>query len=450
MKKPFYLFLILLLTIAGCDQASTPSNDKRVAAVVNGVEITERQVDYLYNRSARPGMSPTDSIRLRLRTLGELVRMELFSGKAKELKLDQSPDFAISQYIAQKSLLASLAERKLVKPPTVTPQQIDAIVQNNPLLFSKRKLFIFDEVVFQNSDKKLLESIDAMAMNGASMTQILNELTSRKIPFRGAVQTMPSEKIPAQLLKIMDTLKPGFPQTIDMGGKISLIIRVHEAIPQPIQGEQARNYATGLFMRSYGNATMVKVTKDLIDNSKITYADSYTKIMKDKSGRMLLPVANQERIAHNNQKKMLLGGVVSATILVAFMALTALMRGVSDNKYWIPGITKKQSITDNQESGKAYYIPYKAPDIHRFYFILIVLALLASTAYQIVSLWSFLTVWIAILSIVIGLVAGFLVARIYVIFNKASWSRVKYLVISGIFTIPVIMAAYAIKMYMNL
>lgn len=449
MKKPFYLIFLLMLTLSGCDQAADKTNDARVAAVVNGVEITERQVDYLYSRGVRPGISANDSIKIRLRALGELIRMELFAAKAKEMKLDQSPDFAMAQYTAQKGLLAGLAEKSLVKPPAISPQQIDAIVQNNPLLFAKRKLFIFDEVAFPSTDKKLLESLDAMAVKGATMTQILDELKTRKIPFRGGLQTIPSEKVPPQLLKIIDNLKPGFPQTIDMGGKLSMIVTLHEAIPQPVVGDQAKNLATSMVMRSYGNATMNKVTKDLVDNSKITYSDTYTKLLKDKNGRLQLPVPNTERIAHNNQKKMGWGGLIVATFIVAFMALTALMRGVSDNKNWIPGLGKKDQTTGTNESGKAYYIPYKAPDIQRFYFIAVALALLGSTVFEIISLWAFLTTWIAILSIVIGLAVGFFSSRIFSIFNKASWSRTKYLIISGVLTLPVMFAAYAVKTYFN-
>ncbi|NTU53215.1 MAG: peptidyl-prolyl cis-trans isomerase, EpsD family [Chlorobiaceae bacterium] len=446
MKKHLFLFVLFLYALAGCSNDSVKSKNEKVAATVNGVEITERQVDYLCNRYAVQGMKKKDSTNLKLRVLSELVRMELFAGKAREMKLDQTPDYALSQYMAQKGVLASMAERKLSVKPQVSPENVAAVVQNNPLIFSKRKLFVFDEVIMPGNNLVLLESLDVMAEKGAALNQLLDELNSKKIPYRNTVRTLTSENIPTPVLTILNNLKPGFPQTVSFKDKLSMILVLHEAIPQPLEGAQAQRVASGMIMNKYNRDALSKTMNDLVDHSKIIYSDNYLKSLKNSKSGSPLPVPNASRVTKQYYKNTLTGSVLCITFILSFLALTSSMRAVSDNKRWLPNLKRKENQAPVDNTAKAYYIPYKAPDSHRIYLIIIALTIISCIAFEIVVLQNILPIWVMLSCIGLGIITGYPLTRLYRLTNEAATSRTKYLVITVILTAAIIIATQILRL----
>ena len=112
--KSFFVFFLFAFVIAGCSPHAGDGSDGRVAAVVNGVEITQREVDFLYQRASAPGASESVKRDQRRSILAGLVRAELLAQQAAKMKLDQSPEFPIALYNARRGVLAGLAEAKIV------------------------------------------------------------------------------------------------------------------------------------------------------------------------------------------------------------------------------------------------------------------------------------------------------------------------------------------------
>ena len=75
--KSFFYFLLLAFTIVGCSQEPEKKDPSRIAAVVNGVEITQREVTMLYERTATPGVSEEVRRNQERAILAGLVRGEL-------------------------------------------------------------------------------------------------------------------------------------------------------------------------------------------------------------------------------------------------------------------------------------------------------------------------------------------------------------------------------------
>ena len=94
MNSFFYL-LFLAFTIAGCSSEPEKKDVGRIAATVNGVEITQREVTTLYERSATPGVSEEVRRNQERAILAGLVRGELLAQKAVAEKLDRTPEFLI-------------------------------------------------------------------------------------------------------------------------------------------------------------------------------------------------------------------------------------------------------------------------------------------------------------------------------------------------------------------
>ena len=113
MNSFFYL-LLLAFTIVGCSPEPEKKDAGRTAATVNGVEITQREVTSLYERTAAPGVSEEARRNQERAILAGLVRGELLAQKAVAERLDRTPEFVLTLHEARRQVLAGLAEKSML------------------------------------------------------------------------------------------------------------------------------------------------------------------------------------------------------------------------------------------------------------------------------------------------------------------------------------------------
>ncbi|NTU53696.1 MAG: peptidyl-prolyl cis-trans isomerase, EpsD family, partial [Chlorobiaceae bacterium] len=159
--KSFYFFILFAVILVGCSKNTGKDKKSQVAATVNGVEITESQIDYLFKRSSQSRMSSSEILNLRRSILADIVRTELLAQKATKMNLDKSSDYKNGMFNASKEVLADLAIQKTInKIPNFNNEQLNSIVLNNPMVFEKRKLYVYEEIIIPTIDIKTIESID--------------------------------------------------------------------------------------------------------------------------------------------------------------------------------------------------------------------------------------------------------------------------------------------------
>jgi len=440
MKKlTSLLFALLLGILAGCSHQTSKEPESGVAAVVNGTEITKRQVEYLYQRSAMPNMSDAESANLKRRILSDLVRLELLAGKGKEMKLDTSPDYSMAVYTAQKNVLAGLAESKITgNQPQVSADQAQSVVLNTPQLFADRKLFVYDEVLFPGVDMKLLESLDAMAMSGAPLTRLLDELNAKKIPFNKTLIALTSEKIPPQILSMLGNLKQNTPQVVaGKGDKISMILVLREAYPTPLEGESARRAATAMIASNQKNVAMATAMRDVLNSAKITYYDEYLKKAEGKSKLLALPKPDTEKTAQQLRKKILLGSGLSISFILLVMMVTAVMRTLF-SMAWLPRLWfgSAESIEQTQH----YDIRATSTLSRQIYIGALILLIAAAMFFDVRLLWNRIDVLTLFASMATGIIAGIIASRSLNIGLFQAWSRKTYLIIATILALLVLVS----------
>ena len=437
MKKlTSLLFALLLAILAGCSQQTAKESDTGVAAVVNGTEITKRQVEYLYQRSARPDMSDAESANLKRRILADLVRLELLAGKGKEMKLDNSPDYNMAVYTAQKNVLAGLAESKITgSQPPVTADQAESIVQNTPQLFAGRKLFVYEEVLFPGVDMSLLQSLDAMAMSGAPLTRILDELKAKKIPFNKTLIALTSEKIPPQILDMLGKLKQNTPQVVaGKGDKISMILVLRDAYPTPLEGEQARRAATAMIALNQQNVAMAKAMNEVLNSAKITYYGEYLKKADGKSKLLALPEPDAEKTTQELRKKILLGAGLSVSFILALMMVTSIMRTLF-SMTWLPPLWFGSSASVDQQH---YDIRATATLARQISIGVLVLIIAIVLIFEVRLLWNRLDILVLSGSMATGIIAGIIASRLLNFGISQAWSRNTYMIIATILGVLVL------------
>ncbi|AAM71948.1 MAG TPA: peptidyl-prolyl cis-trans isomerase, EpsD family [Chlorobaculum sp.] len=430
MKKITSLFFVLLFAIlVGCSEKSAQESNSGVAAVVNGVEITNRQIDYFYQRTAMPGMSAEDSANLKRRILSDLIRIELLAGKAKEMKLDNNPDYSMALYAAQKNVLAGLAERKLAgNQAPVTPDQAESVVQNAPQLFAGRKLYVFEEVIFPGVDMPLLESLDAMATNGAPLSGLLDELKAKKKPFNSSLKALTSEQLPAPILAVLNKLKPNTPQVVRSGDKVSVILVLHDAIPAPLEGDPARRAAAAMIEANQRNQALSKAMQELLDNAKITYYNEYAKTADGKDKLSALPVPDANKATRELYKKIILGSGLTASFTLTIMMLTAVMRTFY-SMLWLPRLWPGSA--NDAERTATFDIRHTTPLSRQIYLFALLLLIAVVIIFELVLVWSKLAILAMLAYIAGGIIVGVFASYLLNVGISRGWSRKTYMLIAS-------------------
>lgn len=441
MKKLTHLFVVLLFIIlAACSHEPPKGSDSGVAAVVNGVEITNRQIDYLYQRTAMPDMSEEQSANLKRRILADLVRIELLAGKASEMKLDKTPDYSMALYTAQKNVLAGFAESKLSKnQSSITPDQAESVVVNNPQLFAERKLFVYDEVLFPGVDMPLLESLDKMASNGAPLNSLLDVLKAKKIPFSKTLIALSSEKIPPQVLSILNQIKPNTPQVVARKGeKISMIWMVRNAYPAPLEGETAKRAAMSMIASNQRNQALSKAMTELLDNAKITYYDEYAKTADGNKKVVSLPVPDTKKVTRKLYKSIYLGSGLTASFMLSVMMITAVMRTFY-SMLWLPELWPGSTASADQ--AKHYDIRHTSTLPRRLYLFGVLSLSAVALIFELLFLWSKLAVLALLGWTAGGIIVGVIASRLLNAGIRRGWSRKTYTIIASLLAFLILVDA---------
>ncbi len=266
--KSFVILSFFALILAGCDAHYGKDGGGRVCAVVNGVEITLREIDFLCRRST---LSGSDRDAVRRSALALLIRNELLAQKASEMKLEKSPDFVVALYEARRTVLAGMAEQHIAaQAGNVSVEAVKKIIADNPLFFSKRKLLVYDQVVIPDVDELFLRSLNAEAERGASLNQLLDKVNAKKMPFRRTMQSLTTEQIDPGIFSVLKNLSLNRARIARIEKKFSLILMLRARVPMPLEGEEANQAAAGILHEQQRKMELSKTLAKAIASSKIT------------------------------------------------------------------------------------------------------------------------------------------------------------------------------------
>ena len=149
------LMLSLGAFLAACtDKTKTPVDKPQVAAVVNGTEIMQREVDLIYKRIEVPGTPAPIATAQRRAILADLVRTELLAQQAVAEKLDKASDLEVDAQLARRQSLARLTEHRILEGVSpLPPDVLKKLVEANPIAFAQRKALVLDEMALEKADK---------------------------------------------------------------------------------------------------------------------------------------------------------------------------------------------------------------------------------------------------------------------------------------------------------
>ena len=200
----FFYLVLFAFTIIGCSPEPEKKDAGRIAAVVNGVEITQREVAALYERTATTGVNDEVRRNQERAILAGLVRGELLAQKAVADKMDRSPEFVLILHEARRQVLAGMAEKSMLASLKPLPDEaLQSVVKQNPLIFGERKLLVYEQVLMPVVDVPFLQTLNDAAGKGASLSQLVDSIKAKKLKFQQVTQTQSTDQMQPAIARIL-------------------------------------------------------------------------------------------------------------------------------------------------------------------------------------------------------------------------------------------------------
>jgi EpsD family peptidyl-prolyl cis-trans isomerase len=247
----------------------------RVLATVNGVEITQREVDVVFDRAAAKDASPQAADLRRRTILADLVRAEAMAQWAAEKGIEAPGQVAAEAAVVRRQLLAARAERAAQQDlPRVDAQSLQGLVANNPLLFAQRRLYTLEEVQIAGANGTVFARLDALVTReAADLDRAQREAMEAGATTERKVISISSEFLPKPVMEALTVARPGQLFVVQNGPDRGWVLAVRAAVPAPLVGEQALRVAASMAAEQQRRAAAAARTQEAVSRARIVYAD---------------------------------------------------------------------------------------------------------------------------------------------------------------------------------
>ncbi len=268
--------LLCCLALAACSPKSGQVDKSQVAAVVNGVEITLREIDLVQQRLAAPNASPAALAAQRRAILGELVSTELMAQQAVSDKLDKSPEFLLDAHIAYRQALARQVEQRAVRDlEPVLPGQASDVIDRNPRRFAKRRLLMIEEMSLARPGTALLEALDSAAGGGASLDRLEQIVKESRVGYRRVVNNSATDQLSDKLADALLAAKPGRPLVVSVSPERGAVLVLLATRDAPIAGAAATQAVMTELNQQRRQQTVQAKVKAVLAAAKIDYQGEF-------------------------------------------------------------------------------------------------------------------------------------------------------------------------------
>ena len=256
----------LCLGVCACHGHVKPPTGQ-VAAVVEGHEITVRQINAELNGNLPP--DPKQLKAAQQHALQTIILRTLLADKAVHERLNKGPDFALQEQRARENLLAHLYQEQLSSSvPTPSDEEVQSYIEAHPNLFSQRKVFTVDQLRMRGPlspdvVKALapLKSIDAASAL----------LSSKGVPFQRGQTQVDAIGLDPRLVDAFAKLRPD-DMLIVPSGELFTLNAVQNTSTQPFTGPNATTYARGLIHQQATGEAEQRELQSLVHSAAKTIA----------------------------------------------------------------------------------------------------------------------------------------------------------------------------------
>ncbi len=267
---------MVVLTLGACGDKAGEKAATQVAAKVGSEEISVHQVNFVLSRTNFANATPENAARLRHEVLEKLIDQQLAVDQAVEEKLDHLPEVVSQLEAARREVLARAYIQQLVsKLPKPAAEETIKYYQENPSLFSERRIYNLQEIVVPAATGgDALGSIKAQVAAGKSMEEMATWLKGRNVRFGSNSATRAAEQIPLELLETVAALQDG-QTTVITNPQGFTILRVASSQSAPVTEAAALPRIEQFLANQRGAEAVSKAIKDLRSKTTVTYIGDF-------------------------------------------------------------------------------------------------------------------------------------------------------------------------------
>ena len=348
----FCILFLALLALSACsekqDQNTKPT---QIAAVVNGVEITQHEVDVVYRRTELSELPAEAAAARRRAILADLVRSEALAQEAITRKLDAAPELLVEAHLARRKALAQQVERQTLRAtPGAAPQAVKDFVNNTPHRFAERQLLTLEEMALVTPDESLFEKLDVAAGQGAGLDRLEQMVRDAKGKAQRKLLNVGTEQLPLTVLKPLLAAKPGMPIVVKNMPDRGSVLLLRSAAPTPQVGEAAEKAAAAMINTQLRQQAMQQTLKKVLETTTITYHGEFAPdaLAPGQGGAAAkspqaieLPKGAYEPQKRNRYQRLSIAAVAAGAIALAVLMLVASL-SYWRSTVWLPRLWPKR------------------------------------------------------------------------------------------------------------
>lgn len=242
---PTTLMLSCALVLTACNSASEPTG--QVVATVNGKEITSTQLDAEMG-PLRAG-STEEQQQMRRAALQQIINRYLLADAAEKQELANTPTGAIAKQKAEQIAYVALLQQSLGRDvPTVSTDEVQQFILDNPDLFSARKIFLVEQIAIIAPRANIIKELEPLT----TFDQVQAVLSKYNLPTRTSMGVIDALTMEPGAVRQIAALKPNEIFLLPKDGNFT-VNQIRETRVEPVTGEIATKVASDLLQSARTN-----------------------------------------------------------------------------------------------------------------------------------------------------------------------------------------------------
>ena len=262
------MWAAVVTVLCSCGKPDIRKTSDRIAARVNGEEVSVHQIDSVFARYGN--VTPEQAGRAAVLARERIIDQELLAQQALQARLNRDAQVAKAIERARRQILAqAYLERAAISASRASPEEISRFYEQNPALFGQRRVYRVLELVVVVPPEQFGALQDAVS-GAKSLAEVVRWLDLRNLPFDAATSSRAAEQIPTNILRRLFEMRDGQIAVFPTPRGVS-VVRLEQSAEVPLSEKQAiPAIARYLLNRKRLELAQAEVTK-LRERAKIDY-----------------------------------------------------------------------------------------------------------------------------------------------------------------------------------
>jgi EpsD family peptidyl-prolyl cis-trans isomerase len=273
-SRLFFSAGTLIVLLAGCGNHEEKRSATQVAARVGSEEISVHQINQILSRTNLAEATPQAVRAMSREVLEKLIDQQIAVDQALEKKLQRTPEVVSQIEAARREVLARAYLQNFVgataKP---TADQVKKYYQENPSLFSERRIFFLRELLIP-ADADTTSQLKNFLNAGKSVDEISVWLKGRQVKFADGRTQRSAEQIPLELLTKIHALKDGQSTLLETQQAVTLLQVISSQL-SPLSEAVAMTRIEQFLINQSASEAVAANIKKIRGSTKIAYLGEF-------------------------------------------------------------------------------------------------------------------------------------------------------------------------------